>query len=269
MSSREKDDFKTKPIGIKEIEQFLKIKNTFEVSFENASESQKNEFISRLTYFRAQGSSSLKRITKFKSINADCVSDYGDGQLIANSLIESFIRNNSDLSVVNICKINYALLNQKTITSVTSITSITSSELEFLKLIRNEECYVGAYKCYPPEEILISLQDAINSFCNWYNCQNTTSHNQQAILNLFSRIAKMQNAIIRIHPFPNGNGRVATLLGDWFLIKEGFLPQTFRNKYDFLIGDLDNKFQNDPDALENHITKVLLNNVYRSYSLLC
>lgn len=258
-------------ILVSKIDELLKERSNFNLSFENANQAHRTEFINKLSYYRAQGSSSLKRITKF---NSQLASENGDcfGQFIANSLIERFIKNNSVLSITNICKINYALLchglkylsNSTTYSSSLEAIDLIDvlSDDELLSTIRKQQVFVGDYKCYQPDKIINSLKNAINYFNYDYNLCI-----QQSVLEYFIKIAKLQNAIIRIHPFPNGNGRVATLLGDWFLIKEGFLPQSFRNKYDFLVGDLDNKFQNDSCALEKNITQTLITNVYRSYQL--
>lgn len=44
--------------------------------------------------------------------------------------------------------------------------------------------------------------------------------------------------ILSIHPFEDANGRTSQLLADFFLLKEGFLPQVFLSHYEGnLIGD--------------------------------
>ena len=62
--------------------------------------------------------------------------------------------------------------------------------------------------------------------------------------------ARVSQWLISIHFFEDGNGRTARLVGDWLLLKSGFLPVSYPNDISSFIGiDNNQKRFNHNDAV--------------------
>lgn len=70
------------------------------------------------------------------------------------------------------------------------------------------------YASTPPEEVELAIEQLLSDL-----------HDVNAPL--FSRYLRFMIDLTMIHPFPDSNGKMAYLLGDLFLLRQGFLPPYF------------------------------------------
>ena len=124
---------------------------------------------------------------------------------------------------------------------------------DFYKMSNDREhrykIHVGIYKTRPnsvithsgemfdyasPEETPALMSDLVN----WYRREE-----QQGILSVIELAALFHYRYIRIHPFEDGNGRIARLLMNYILLRNGYpmivIPTTDRNNYLEILGKCD------------------------------
>lgn len=220
-------------------------------------------FINKLARHRAKASSTLRRAISQNlqnnnidenqnKINSECWHS-------ANTLIEKFILNDFQLSKDTICQIHYALENTNSFDLINNPNNDKNS-LYPKSEYRSKPVYIGQFSGMEHQKIHEAMEKAISDFNNTFSNQS----NESTDLNTIFKIAKLQKELISIHPFSNGNGRTTILIGDWFLMKNGYLPQSFEEKFDFMIASFhDSKRQTS----DEHVATVLINNVIRSYEL--
>ena len=124
-------------------------------------------------------------------------------------------------------------------------------------------CYTASYRTvsvytsnnkHPEPEHLFSLMDAFFKMIN----SPLKEHPIQ-------RAARARQWIASIHPFEDGNGRVSQILADYFLIKEGYLPQSYDHPRTAMVVGLPNKI----DYVTPHFAFVnVAESVLHSYRLM-
>ena len=67
------------------------------------------------------------------------------------------------------------------------------------------------------------VEERMDSLVEWYNKNKTSFH--PLVLAII-----VHNQFVYVHPFDDGNGRVARLLFDFILIKHGYFPIIFFNE---------------------------------------
>ncbi len=89
------------------------------------------------------------------------------------------------------------------------------------------------YNYCPPEQVSSEMDRLVEIF----NCELTGYH-------VLVKAAFLHHAFVQIHPFQDGNGRIARLLASFVLIKEGLFPLTIdrdeRTKYINALENADN-----------------------------
>lgn len=70
--------------------------------------------------------------------------------------------------------------------------------------------------------------------------------------------------LVSIHPFLNGNGRTAQLCADYVLLKNGYIPHSFRNRTMAMVACLPNKLSTSP----HRVFLKFLDSVQWSYQIL-
>ncbi|WP_413290333.1 Fic family protein [Bdellovibrio sp. HCB337] len=118
---------------------------------------------------------------------------------------------------------------------------------------RKVPIYIGPHQACPVEW----LEESVRHFND--EILKIENHSSPLIAAALS-----QYSLVSIHPFVDGNGRTAALLGDWILNLHGYLPMSFETRLDSLMGRF-----SDQRALAtpgNAISK-LIKNVCFSYEL--
>lgn len=110
------------------------------------------------------------------------------------------------------------------------------------------------YNYCPPEQVESEMDSLINIF-----------NNKLVSAHILVKAAFLHHAFVQIHPFQDGNGRIARLLASFVLIKEGLFPLTIdrdeRIKY---IDALERADQNDYQALIDVISVNQINSIERA-----
>ena len=150
----------------------------------------------------------------------DLVKVLKDHQDSAEFVTES-IRRNRTFSAHYIRELHQLLTrNQPTYTAVDQFGNEFESELDrggFKKLPNNPTRSDGAVHEYcPPEQV----ESEINNLVSLYvECDAASDSYHKLLIG-----AWLHHRFTQIHPFQDGNGRVARALLTWHLVKEGYLP---------------------------------------------
>lgn len=115
-------------------------------------------------------------------------------------------------------------------------------ERPFAGVYRDEDVIVSGSK-YPVAHFK-EIGTDMGDFCNWINTERNNYHP-------VAFAAQIHKKFVFIHPFINGNGRVARLLMNLSLIRDGYLPviipPILRNEY---IASLEKSHTNDNDFVQ-------------------
>lgn len=86
---------------------------------------------------------------------------------------------------------------------------------------RDQNVIISGAIHIPPDYIL--LDELMSQFIDWYNSKEAQE------MNPIERAARVHGEFVKIHPYIDGNGRIARLLLNLELMKSGYPPIVIRN----------------------------------------
>ncbi len=142
--------------------------------------------------------------------------------------IFDFIKSNRDLSVSYIKELHSVITQHQdstdAVNSLGAYTKIKMLKGQFKQHPNNPERDGTVYLYCPPEQVNSEMDNLINI----YDTDLIGAH-------VLIKAAYIHHAFVQIHPFQDGNGRIARLLTSLILIKNGLFPfsldRSERNKY--------------------------------------
>ena len=146
----------------------------------------------------------------------------------AIDFIFDFVKNNREMSVSYIKELHHLITQHQESTEVMdSMGRYVRIELlkgEFKRNPNNPVRDGIVYSYCPPEQVASEMEQLISIF-------NTELGNAHVLV----KAAFLHHAFVQIHPFQDGNGRIARLLTSFVLIREGLFPFSMdrddRNRY--------------------------------------
>lgn len=135
----------------------------------------------------------------------------------AIDFIFDFVKNDRQLSVGYIKELHSLITRHQESTDAVdqfgNIGKIPLRKGEF-KIAPNNPSRENTVYCYcPPEQVVSEMDNLVMIFNN--DLKNT---------HILVKAAFLHHAFVQIHPFQDGNGRIARLLASFVLIKEGLFP---------------------------------------------
>jgi cell filamentation protein, protein adenylyltransferase len=132
-------------------------------------------------------------------------------------------------------------------------------------LVRGEE--PGAYRLKDHDPLRLGLQPLASSLiraqmANWVASANDEP--DQLNCHLIERLAELHAALERIHPFPDGNGRVGRLVLSLLLVRHGYPPaviqKTDRQRY---LRSLERADEGDAGPLGELLARAVKDGIYK------
>ena len=102
-----------------------------------------------------------------------------------------------------------------------------------------------------PEETPARMEELVKWIQSWLKKDKAEQHKH-----LVSFLAELHQWFIRIHPFDDGNGRVARLLMAYVLVRLDFLPMVLNNREEYI-----KAIQFADTGNVNHLENLFLNNI--------
>lgn len=94
--------------------------------------------------------------------------------------------------------------------------------------VRSVDVFIGPCKACAPEELP-------NFLAYFYkNILSSERHSHPLIAAALSRYW-----LVSLHPFEDANGRTSTMIADWLLLSQGYLPLSFERQLDAVIATID------------------------------
>jgi Fic family protein len=128
-----------------------------------------------------------------------------------------FIKNDRELSVFYIRGLHQLITrHQDTVNAVDSFGNMGEIPLlkgEFKKIPNNPVCDGIVYEYCPPEQVDSEMDNLVRLF-----------YNEADKAHVLIKAAFIHHAFVQIHPFQDGNGRIARLLASFVLIKDNLFP---------------------------------------------
>lgn len=161
----------------------------------------------------------------------------------AIDFIFDFVKNNRELSIGYIKELHSLITRHQDSTEAVdqfgNHIRVTLIKGQFKNIPNNPMRDGVVYSYCPPEQVESEMDNLIRIF----NCDLKDVH-------ILVKAAFLHHAFVQIHPFQDGNGRIARLLASFVLIKEGLFPLTIdrdeRIKY---IDALENADKNEYQPL--------------------
>jgi len=171
-------------------------------------------------------------------ITQNMLMDYLRDNFEAIDFIFDFVKNNRDLSLSYIKELHSLITrHQDSTEAIDPLGKYTKVPLQkgaFKKSPNNPMREGISYNYCPPEQVEVEMDKLIAVF----NDDLDSSH-------VLVKAAFLHHGFTQIHPFQDGNGRIARLLASFVLIKEGLFPLTIdrdeRTKYIGALESADNK----------------------------
>ena len=169
---------------------------------------------------------------------------YLEDHFEALDFVFAVVKDSRDLSIGFIKELHAMLTkHQKTTTAVNGTGKMVQMELvkgEFKKLPNNPRREDGTVCLYcPPEQVQSEMENLLNIYVEHM------SEERPIVLS-----AWFHHAFTQIHPFQDGNGRMARLLSSLIWIKEGLFPLTVkRDEKSTYIGALEKADAGNPSKL--------------------
>jgi Fic family protein len=154
--------------------------------------------------------------------------DYLRDNFDAIDFIFDFVKNSRDLSVSYIKELHHLITqHQDTTDAIDSMSNYVKIPLRKgqYKQSPNNPVRDGiTYRYCPPEQVESEMDNLISIF----NRDLSNAH-------VLVKASFLHHAFVQIHPFQDGNGRIASLLASFVLIREGLFPFSIdrdeRSKY--------------------------------------
>jgi hypothetical protein len=152
------------------------------------------------------------------NINQRLLMDYLQDNFHAIDFIFNFVKNNRELSVSYIKELHSLITrHQETIDAVDMFGKPGKIPLlkgEFKKMDNNPQRSDGVVFLYcPPLQVDSEMDNLIRIF-----------NNDLYDVHILIKTAFLHHAFVQIHPFQDGNGRIARLLASFVLIKDNLFP---------------------------------------------
>jgi hypothetical protein len=152
------------------------------------------------------------------NINQRLLMDYLQDNFHAIDFIFNFVKSNRELSVGYIKELHGLITrHQDTIDAVDSFGKLGKISLlkgEFKKMDNNPQRSDGVVFMYcPPLQVDSEMDNLIRIF-----------NNDLSGVHIIVKTAFLHHAFVQIHPFQDGNGRIARLLASFVLIKDNLFP---------------------------------------------
>jgi Fic family protein len=197
----------------------------------------------------------LRRILKTREVyESNAIEGLGPDLATTSQIIDSTQNENREVSQFVEWAITQGIKNDKHAYDVIGLTAarelsrdfainierpISESDIRTLNgIILKGQPRAGIYKPYANEiqgnsahrtALPTDTPAAMEEFCNW---MNSLSRKGLQTLDSIIKAAAVHAWIAHIHPFDDGNGRIARLLANMVLAREGMPPLILRNKND-------------------------------------
>lgn len=176
----------------------------------------------------------------------------------AIDFIFDFVKNDRQLSVGYIKELHSLITRHQDSTEAIdqfgNRVSITLLKGQFKSSPNNPMRDGIVYSYCPPEQVESEMDNLINIF-----------NHELGNVHILIKAAFLHHAFVQIHPFQDGNGRIARLLASFVLIKEGLFPLTIdrdeRIKY---IAALESADQKEYQSLIDVISFNQINSIERA-----
>jgi Fic family protein len=155
------------------------------------------------------------------NIPQELLMSYLSDNLDAIDFIFQFVRSGRQLSTSYIKELHALITrHQDTIDAVDQFGKRGKVKLlkgEYKKLLNNPQRDGIIYNYCPPEQTASEMDNLIDIF-----------NNELRDAHILIKAAFLHHSFVQIHPFQDGNGRLARLLASFVLIKDGLFPLTQR-----------------------------------------
>ena len=183
------------------------------------------------------------------NISPNLLMTYLKDNFEAIDFIFDFVKNDRELSVGYIKELHHLITQHQDSTEAIdqfgNRVTIPMLKGEFKKNYNNP-LRNGIKYCYcPPEQVVSEMDNLVKIYNSLNNCH------------VLVKAAFLHHAFVQIHPFQDGNGRIARLLASFVLIKEGLFPLSIdredRIKYIESLEKADNcEYQDIIDVFANN-----------------
>lgn len=170
-------------------------------------------------------------------ISRSLLMDYLRDNFDAIDFIFDFVKNNRQLSISYIKELHGLITQHQDSTDAIdqfgNYTKMTMLKGEFKKNSNNPMRDGVVYNYCPPEQVDSEMDSLILIF-----------NNELKNMHVLVKASFLHHAFVKIHPFQDGNGRIARLLASFVLIKDGLFPLSIdrdeRIKYNDALESADN-----------------------------
>ncbi|MCH5185674.1 MAG: Fic family protein [Oscillospiraceae bacterium] len=175
------------------------------------------------------------------NISSDLLMSYLKDNFEAIDFIFDFVKSDRELSISYIKELHHLITQHQDYTEAIdqfgNRITIPMLKGEF-KQNYNNPSRNGVKYCYcPPEQVVSEMDNLVKIYNSLTSCH------------VLIKAAFLHHAFAQIHPFQDGNGRVARLLASFVLIKEGLFPLSIdrddRKKYIEALEKADDKEYQD------------------------